>query len=120
MKKVALLFLFFSFTVTLGLAQDQKKANFYTGSELDLMTGLQMKSINENLIMTGYGSLQKSGFVEVFLRRGNDAVSVKELKPIENVLVFKPGEIFKGAEIKSGDQVVIKVSSKEIYTIPVK
>jgi len=120
MKKVIFSILGLLFATTFVLAQDQKEASFYTGSKIDLKAGIQLKNSNDYLIITGYSGLQKSGFVEVFLKRGDDAVSIKELKPIDNVLAFIPKEIFKGAEIKSGDQVVIKFLSKEIYYIPVK
>ena len=120
MKKAMFSVLGFLFATTLVLAQDHLEASIYTGSKIDLKSGIELKNTNEYLIITGYSGLEKSSFVEVFLRRGDDAVSMKELKPIDNVLTFIPKEIFKGAEIKSGDQVVIKFSSKEIYTIPVK
>ena len=121
MKKHAFFMIGLVFSTTLVYAQNQNEIGLYSGTKIDLDKGIQLSTLDDYLVLTGITDVENSGNIEVFLRRGDDAVTVTEFKPQNGTLVIPVKEILhEEAKFKSGDKVVIKVTSKEIYTIPVK
>lgn len=120
MKRFVLTLLCIAFTTALLLAQDQNTAKFYSGSEMNPDKGLQLANMSEYLILTGISSSNSADAIEVFLKRGTDAVSIKKFNVKNNVFALKMEDaIQEHAAFKSGDELVIKVTDKEIYYIPI-
>ena len=103
MKRIVLCLFVIVLTVTQILAQDQKDISIYTGNIVDLEKGIQLDNKNEYLILTGVFG-ESSGTVQVFLKRETDAVSMKEYKIMNNLLVIRLDDVLnEKAEFKKGD-----------------
>jgi hypothetical protein len=109
------------FISTLLFAQDQNNIGVYSGNKINPEKGMKISELEEYLVLTGLSISEKSSVVDVFLRRGDEAVTITECKPQNGVLTIKVEDILKNeATFKPGDQIVIKLAANKIYSIPIK
>ena len=78
MKKTALIIVCLTFSSAMIIAQYQSSKGFYTCNKIDLNKGIQLSNLDEYLVVTGIEFTKDSNPVEVFIKRGDDAVTVTE------------------------------------------
>lgn len=104
MKKIVLSLFCLGVFTSLVFAQDQKNTSFYSGTKIDLKKGISVNNMHENFILTGISLDNPAATVEVFLKRGTDAVTIKEYKVLNSTLVFKFDDLInENQKFKSGD-----------------